>query len=215
MEKFTAVKGIAASFRQENIDTDAIIPASYLRSLTSDLGAGLFGRSRYDAGGKENPDFILNRPPFRDSRVVVAGANFGCGSSREGAVWALLRFGVRCVIAPSFGDIFFENAFKNGLLPVILPEHEVRSLLDYLAATNDPTLAVDLKRCVVETPQGRSIPFAIPPARRAALLEGLDEIGQTLQHGADIAAFQTMDGTKRPWIHARAPGLVSSRARTR
>ena len=214
MEKFTAVKGIAASFRQENIDTDAIIPATYLRSLNADLGGGLFGRSRYGADGKESPDFVLNRPPFRDSRILVAGANFGCGSSREGAVWALLRFGIRCVIAPSFGDIFFENAFKNGLLPVILPEHEVRALLDYLAATNDPTLSVDLKRCVVETPQGRSIPFAIPPARRTALLEGLDEIGQTLQHGAEIAAFQTADGVKRPWVHARARGLVSAQSRT-
>ena len=215
MEKFTAVSGIAASFPQGNIDTDAIIPASYLRSLGSDLGAGLFARSRYGTDGKEDPDFVLNRPPFRQSRILVAGANFGCGSSREAAVWALQRFGIRCVIAPSFGDIFFENSFKNGLLPLILPEAQVRELLGYLAASNDPTLAVDLGRCTVATPQGRSIRFAIAPARRAALLKGLDEIGQTLRRDDEIAAFQKADAAKRRWIHAREHGLVASRARAR
>jgi len=215
MEKFTAVHGIAASFPQENIDTDAIIPARYLRSLGADLAGGLFARSRYLADGKEDPDFVLNRPPFRESRILVAGGNFGCGSSREAAVWALLRFGIRAVIAPSFGDIFFENALKNGLLPVILPEAQVQELLTHLATSNDPTLAVDLGRCTVETPQGRSIPFAIAPARRAALLEGLDEIGQTLRRDADITAFQTTDAATRRWIHARERGLVASRARAR
>lgn len=209
MDKFTRVVGIAASFPKTNIDTDAIIPAQWLRSLDLDLGKGLFGGWRYDADGKEKPDFILNQPPYRDAKVIVGGPNFGCGSSREGAVWALQRFGIRCVIAPSFGDIFFENSFKNGLLAAIMPEAEVQELLGILGTTNDPSLTVDLERCVVETPQGRIFPFTVAPARRSALLEGLDEIGQTLHHEAEIAAFQTRDRAKRPWIHRREHGLVA------
>jgi 3-isopropylmalate/(R)-2-methylmalate dehydratase small subunit len=208
MEKFKRLTGIAAPFAKPDIDTDAIIPAQWLRSLSVDLGKGLFAGWRYDAAGQEKTDFILNRLPYRDARVIVAGPNFGCGSSREGAVWALARFGIRCVIAPGFGDIFFENAFKNGLLPVILPEAEVKELMVFLETTNDPSLTVDLERCVIETPQGRIIPFAIPPARRTALLEGLDEIGQTLHQEARIAAFQARDAAARPWIHRRESGLV-------
>jgi 3-isopropylmalate/(R)-2-methylmalate dehydratase small subunit len=209
MDKFTRVTGIAAPFPKTNIDTDAIIPAQWLRSLSSDLGKGLFGGWRYDAEGKEKPDFILNRPPYRDAKIIVGGPNFGCGSSREGAVWALHRFGIRCVIAASFGDIFFENSFKNGLLPAIMPEADVQELLRILAATNDPSLMVDLDRCVVETPQGRVFSFTVAPARRTALLEGLDEIGQTLRHEAEIAAFQARDRAERPWIHCRERGLVA------
>jgi 3-isopropylmalate/(R)-2-methylmalate dehydratase small subunit len=209
MEKFARITGIAAAFPKANIDTDAIIPAQWLRSLGTDLGKGLFAGSRYDPAGKENPDFILNRAPYRDAKIIVAGPNFGCGSSREGAVWALQRFGIRCVVAPGFSDIFFENAFKNGLLPLILPEREVQELLGFLETTNDPALTVDLERCVIETPQGRSISFTVPEARRAALLEGLDEIGQTLRHEAEIAAFQARDREVRPWIHRRERGLVA------
>lgn len=213
MEKFTPFTGIAAPFPKPDIDTDAIIPAQWLRSLSIDLGKGLFAAWRYDAAGTEKPEFILNRAPYRAAKIIVAGPNFGCGSSREGAVWALARFGIRCVIAPGFGDIFFENAFKNGLLPVILPEAEVKELLGFLETTNDPSLVVDLERCVVETPQGRVIPFAIAPARRAALLDGLDEIDQTLQHEAEIAAFQAADREARPWIHPRERGLVGKARR--
>ena len=209
MEKFKRVTGIAAPFPKANIDTDAIIPAQWLRSLSIDLGKGLFGGSRYDEVGNEKPDFILNRPPYRDAKIIVAGPNFACGSSREGAVWALQRFGIRCVIAPGFSDIFYENSFKNGLLPLILPEPDVLELLNFLETTNDPSLTVDLERCVIETPQGRAIAFTIPPARRTALLEGLDEIGQTLHHENDIAAFQVRDREARPWIHRREPGLVA------
>jgi 3-isopropylmalate/(R)-2-methylmalate dehydratase small subunit len=209
MEKFTRVAGIAAAFPKVNIDTDAIIPAQWLRSLSTDLGKGLFGGSRYDHEGNENPEFILNRAPYRDAKIIVAGPNFGCGSSREGAVWALQRFGIRCVVAPGFSDIFFENAFKNGLLPVILPERDVQELLGFLETTNDPALTVDLERCVIETPQGRAISFTIPEARRTALLEGLDEIGQTLRQEAEIAAFQVRDREARPWIHHRERGLVA------
>jgi 3-isopropylmalate/(R)-2-methylmalate dehydratase small subunit len=209
MEKFTRIAGIAAAFPKANIDTDAIIPAQWLRSLSTDLGKGLFAGSRYDRDGNENPEFILNRAPYRDAKIIVAGPNFACGSSREGAVWALQRFGIRCVIAPGFSDIFFENAFKNGLLPVILPERDVQELLGFLETTNDPVLTVDLDRCVIETPQGRVISFTIPEARRKALLEGLDEIGQTLHHEAEIAAFQARDREARPWIHRRERGLVA------
>lgn len=203
MEKFTRLTGIAASLLQANIDTDAIIPSAALRSIGSDWGKSLFGGWRYDAAGGEVADFVLNRAPFRQSRILVAGANFGCGSSREAAVWALQGFGIGCVIAPSFSDIFFENAFKNGLLAVVLPEAELRRLSTLLAAANDPTLTVDLETCRIVTPQGQAIPFAISPARRAALLEGLDEIGQTLRHEAEIAAFQAEDAAARPWIHSR------------
>jgi 3-isopropylmalate/(R)-2-methylmalate dehydratase small subunit len=213
MEKFTRVAGVAAPFPTANIDTDAIIPAQWLRSLSADLGKGLSGGSRYDQEGNEKPDFILNRAPYRDAKIIVAGPNFGCGSSREGAVWALQRFGIRCVVAPGFSDIFFENAFKNGLLPLILPEREVQELLGFLETTNDPALTVDLERCVIETPQGRSISFTIPKARRAALLEGLDEIGQTLRHEGEIAAFQARDRDARPWIHRRERGLVAKARR--
>ncbi len=209
MEKFTRVTGIAAPLPQANTDTDAIIPAQWLRSVSSDLGKGLFGGRRYDAKGQEKPDFILNQPPYRTAKIIVGGPNFGCGSSREGAVWALQGFGIRCVVAPSFGDIFFENSFKNGLLPVILPETQVGELLSFLQTTNDPSLSIDLEDCVVETPQGRRYSFVIPPARRAALLEGLDEIGETLQHEAAISAFQTRDRDARPWIYRREEGLVA------
>jgi 3-isopropylmalate/(R)-2-methylmalate dehydratase small subunit len=208
MEKFTRVTGIAVPFPKPDIDTDAIIPAQRLRSASTDLGDGLFAGWRYDDAGREKPDFILNRAPYRDAKIIVAGPNFGCGSSREGAVWALAGFGIRCVISAGFGDIFFENAFKNGLLPVVLPEAQVKELLSFLETTNDPSLTVDLERCVIETPQGRAVPFTIPPARRTALLEGLDEIGQTLHHESDIAAFQARDGATRPWIYGREHGLI-------
>jgi 3-isopropylmalate/(R)-2-methylmalate dehydratase small subunit len=204
MEKFTKVTGVAATMLHDNIDTDAIIPASWLRSLSTDLGKGLFGGRRYRPDGGEVADFVLNRPPFRDSKIIVAGANFGCGSSREGAVWALMRFGIRCVIAPSFSDIFHENSFKNGLLLISLPASEMSTLAELLAAANNPTLSVDLERCLIESPQGTSIPFLLPPARRAALLKGLDEIGATLRHVSEIESFQREDRAHRPWIYDRA-----------
>jgi len=213
MEKFTRVSGVAAPFPQANIDTDAIIPAQWLRSVSADLGKGLFGGWRYDGQGRERPDFILNQSRYREAKIIVGGPNFGCGSSREGAVWALQGFGIRCVVAPSFSDIFFENSFKNGLLPVALPEAQIRELLKFLETTNDPSLVVDLESCVVETPQGRRFPFVIPPARRTALLEGLDEIGQTLRHETAIAAFQARDREARRWIHHREHGLVEKTRR--
>jgi 3-isopropylmalate/(R)-2-methylmalate dehydratase small subunit len=195
--------GVAASLPIPDINTDAVIPASYQRTLNDDPGKGLFAGWRYDLEGKEVPDFILNREPYRNSKIIVAGENFGCGSSREFAVWALMRFGVRCVIAPSFGDIFYENSFKNGLLPAILPQSQVDTLHEHLSRTNDPTLTVDLTRQVIELPNGETIPFSVPATRRVALLEGLDEIGQTLRFAEDIEAFQQRQRTAEPWIYVR------------
>lgn len=205
MEKFIRLEGVAASMPQPNIDTDAVIPASYQRTLSGDPGKGLFAGWRYDLNGNEIPEFILNREPFRRSKIIVGGVNFGCGSSREFAVWALMRFGIRCVIAPSFGDIFYENSFKNGLLPIVLPEAQAQALHQHLSRTNDPALVVDLDACVIALPQGETIPFTVPPARRTALLEGLDEIGQSLNFTADIEAFQKAQRASHPWLHAR-PG---------
>jgi 3-isopropylmalate/(R)-2-methylmalate dehydratase small subunit len=163
----------------------------------------LFGGWRYDLEGKENPDFVLNRDPFRRTEIIVAGANFGCGSSREFAVWALVRFGIKAILAPSYGDIFYENSFKNGLLLVAVPEDTIRRLHDHLARTDDPTLGVDLERCVVEVPNGESVSFEIPAVRRTALLEGLDEIGQTLKFSDAIDAFQVAQRAAEPWVYSR------------
>jgi 3-isopropylmalate/(R)-2-methylmalate dehydratase small subunit len=207
MEKFTQVSGIAVVLSRENIDTDAIIPVSWMRSPSNDLGKGLFGGWRYDAEGNEINDFVLNRQPYCAGRFIVAGANFGCGSSREAAVWALLRFGIRCIIAPSFGDIFFENSFKNGLLPVVLSAPEVEEIAKTLVAANEPILTVDLERCVIKIPQGRSISFSLAATRRNALLEGLDEIALTLRHIAEINAFQQRDQSERPWIYVRRQAI--------
>lgn len=201
MEKVTIVEGVAAHFREPNIDTDAIISVKYQRSLNEDPGVGLFANWRYDLDGNENPEFILNREPYRSSRIIVATRNFGCGSSREFAVWALYRFGIRCVIAESFGDIFYENCFKNGLLAIMLPPEQIEDLQTHLEQTNDPSLTVDLEKCVIRLP-GRDIPFSVPEQRRTALLEGLDEIGQTLKHDEAIAEFQQQLHEEQPWIYA-------------
>jgi 3-isopropylmalate/(R)-2-methylmalate dehydratase small subunit len=150
--------------------------------------------------GSENPTFVLNQPKFRDSRILVAGRNFGCGSSRERAVWALLKFGIRCVIAPSFADIFHDNAFQNGLLPVVLPANDWKELLESLQGP-DPTVSVDLLECLVQGP-GRSYPFEVPAERRMALLEGLDEIDVMLRLESAIDAFEQQDRTRRPWIYS-------------
>jgi 3-isopropylmalate/(R)-2-methylmalate dehydratase small subunit len=188
---------------QPNIDTDAIIPASYQRTLKDDPGKGLFAGRRYDLKGNEIPDFVLNREPFRRSKIIVGGVNFGCGSSREFAVWALMRFGIKCVIAPSFGDIFYENSFKNGLLPIVMPEEQVHQLHQHLERTNDPSMTIDLEHCTIEFEDGKTMSFTVPLARRAALLEGLDEIGQTMRFEVEITGFQDRQRTKRSWIYDR------------
>jgi 3-isopropylmalate/(R)-2-methylmalate dehydratase small subunit len=202
MDKFIRVEGVAASFPKPDIDTDAIIPASWQRTLNGNPGEGLFGGWRYDLDGKEIPEFILNREPFRKAKIIVGGANFGCGSSREFAVWALERFGIRCVIAPSFGDIFFENSFKNGLLPIMLPLEDVERLHSYLSKAKDPSLIVDLELCEIHLKDGSVVSFLISDARRNALLKGLDEIGQTLAFDADIERFQQQQRSLEPWVYA-------------
>ena len=212
MERFDRLTGIAAPLLQENINTDAIIPVPWIVNFGRDFGHGLFGNWRYDADEREKPDFILNQPPYREAKILLAGRNFGCGSSREEAVWALLDFGIRCVIAPSFGDIFFENSFKNGLLPVALAPEAVAALARMIAEAPSPVLTVDLEACTVGAPGGPPLSFAIQEGRRRNLLLGLDEIGQTLTHGADIDRFQAADRHRRPWIYAaRGPGQGSAR----
>ena len=183
-----------------NINTDAITPMAAGRSTSVDLGKMMFNNWRYNLDGSEIPDFILNRPPFRQSKMLVAGENFGCGSSRERAVWALMKFGIRCVIAPSFADIFRENSYQNGLLPVAISAADCAALGASLEHVSDPTLTVDLERCIVRALDGREIPFSVPAERRDALLKGLDEIDVILSMEADIAAYQQRERSARPWL---------------
>jgi 3-isopropylmalate/(R)-2-methylmalate dehydratase small subunit len=201
MEIFTTVTGIAAPLMLPNINTDAMSPMIAGRSLAADLGKLLFANWRYAPDGTEIADFILNKPPFRNSKVLIAGPNFGSGSSRERAVWALMRFGIRCVIAPSFADIFYDNAFQNGLLPLILPAAECASLAQAIAQAPEPVVAIDLVQCRIEKPDGSVIAFDVSAERRTALLEGLDEIEVMLRMEGDIAAYEADDRRRRPWIY--------------
>jgi 3-isopropylmalate/(R)-2-methylmalate dehydratase small subunit len=201
MESFTVVQGIAAPMLMPNINTDAITPMAAGRSTSADLGKMLFNNWRYKLDGSEIPDFVLNRAPFRSSKFLVAGANFGCGSSRERAVWALMRFGIRAVIAPSFADIFRDNSYQNGLLPVVLSAVDCAALGAALEQAKDPQITVDLQRCVVTGVDGREIAFTVPAERREALLAGLDEIDVILSMESDIENFQRADRARRPWIY--------------
>lgn len=205
MQPFTVVKGIAAPMLMPNINTDAITPMAAGRSTSVDLGKMLFNNWRYNLDGSEIADFVLNRTPFRNSTFLVAGANFGCGSSRERAVWALMRFGIRAVIAPSFADIFRDNAYQNGLLPVVLGAADCAALGAALETAADPQVTVDLQRCVVTGLDGAELPFTVPAERREALLAGLDEIDVILGMESDIEAFQRADRMRRPWIYLRQP----------
>ncbi|MCS6890123.1 MAG: 3-isopropylmalate dehydratase small subunit [Rhodovarius sp.] len=195
MQPFRSLTAIAAPLLRPNIDTDVIIPIQRLLGLGREgLGAYAFERLRAD------PHFVLNRPEYAHSAILLAGENFGCGSSREGAVWALMEMGVRCVIAPSFGDIFFANCFQNGLLPVRLPIEAIRRIAEETeAAPGNARTTVDLERQLVITPRGEEIPFSIDPRRREALLHGLDEIALTLRQSQAIAAWRERDRLARPW----------------
>ena len=193
MTPFTTLTGVAAPLLRDDIDTDVILRIERLTGTTREsMGAVAFEAWRIRPDGSENPDFVLNQPRFRNAPILLAGANFGCGSSREGAVWAIMGLGVRCVLAESFGDIFYNNCFQNGLLPACLP----RPALDGLAGQ---VVTVDLDSQTVTGPGG-AVPFAIEPMRKAALLGGLDEIGLTLQHADAIAAYQAADRMARPWV---------------
>jgi 3-isopropylmalate/(R)-2-methylmalate dehydratase small subunit len=206
MDKFTTLTGVAAPLLRTNIDTGAIIAPVFMLSRSIDLGAKLFSNWRYAPDGAEIPEFVLNQPRYRKTQILLAGPNFGCGSSREGAVWALMRFGIRCVIAPSFGEIFHSNACQNGLLPVTLPEATVRKLADMVTVANDPVLTVDLVRCVVQSPSGLEVPFELAADRRMSLLEGLDETSLILRHEDEIDAFQQRARAAQPWLFDATTG---------
>jgi 3-isopropylmalate/(R)-2-methylmalate dehydratase small subunit len=201
MEKFTTLTGVAAPLPMMNVDTDMIIPKQFLKTIKrSGLGKSLFFEMRYDDAGADVPDFVLNRPPYRRANILIAGENFGCGSSREHAPWALLDFGIRCVIAPSFADIFYNNCFKNGILPIVLPREQVDALMSVAERGANATFTVDLDRQVIQTPDGVEITFEVDAFRKSCLLGGLDDIGLTLQKVDKIAAFESSQRSQRPWL---------------
>ncbi len=201
MEKFTVLTGVAAPLPMINIDTDMIIPKQFLKTIKrTGLGKNLFDEMRYTPEGAEVADFVLNKPAYRETRILVAGANFGCGSSREHAPWAINDFGIRCVIAPSFADIFFNNCFKNGILPIVLPQEQVDKLLDDASRGSNAIVTVDLEKQTITGPDGGCIHFEVDPFRKHCLLNGLDDIGLTLQREDKIAAFEVARKTSNPWL---------------
>ena len=201
MDKFTTLTGIAAPMPLVNIDTDMIIPKQFLKTIKrSGLGVNLFDEMRYDRDGNEIPDFVLNQPAYRDAEILIAGDNFGCGSSREHAPWALLDFGIRCVISTSFADIFFNNCFKNGILPVVLPQEAVDALTDDAANGANARVTVDLESQTVTSPDGTVYHFEVDAFRKHCLLNGLDDIGLTMEKAASIDTFEDQMAQARPWI---------------
>ncbi len=200
MEKFTKVTGIAAPMPLLNIDTDMIIPKQFLKTIArTGLGKNLFDEMRFTLDGAEIPDFVLNQPAWRAAEILVAGDNFGCGSSREHAPWALLDFGIRCVISTSFADIFYNNCFKNGMLPLVLPAGAVAILMDDARRGANARITVDLESQTVTASDGQSFGFEIDPFRKHCLLNGLDDIGLTMEKAASIAAYEAKASTLRPW----------------
>ncbi len=200
MRAFTVLTGTAAPLPMANVDTDKIIPARFLKTIKrSGLGVHLFDTLRYDETGAERPDFVLNQAPYRSAEILIAHENFGCGSSREHAPWALLDFGIRCVIAPDFADIFQGNCFKNGVLPIALPRAVCDVLIEDARMGANVRITVDLQRQVVVRPNGEEIPFVIDTLQREMLLEGLDEIGQTMQRGPAIDAYESRVRQERSW----------------
>ena len=200
MQKFTKLTGVAAPFPLRNVDTDMIIPKQFLKTIKrTGLGKALFYELRYDQSGKEIPDFVLNKPQYRSAEILVTGENFGCGSSREHAPWALLDFGFRCVIAPDFADIFFNNCFQNGILAIKLPQEQVDKLMDDAERGANATLSVDLEAQEIRGPDGGVIRFDIDPFRKHCLLNGLDNIGLTMEKEQAIKAFESRDAVARPW----------------
>ena len=200
MEKFTKLTGVAAPLPMRNVDTDMIIPKQFLKTIKrTGLGKSLFYEMRFDEAGKEQPEFVLNRPAYRAATILVTGENFGCGSSREHAPWALLDFGIRCIIASDFADIFYNNCFQNGILPIKLPQAEVDKLMDDANRGANATLTVDLERQEIRGPDGGVIRFDIDPFRKHCLLNGLDNIGLTLEKRKQIEAFEEKAQAARPW----------------
>jgi len=203
MEPLISVKGIVVPLLRDNVDTDSIIPAEFMRSLSTDPGRGLFARWRYRADGSENPDFVLNDPRYRGATILLAGANFACGSSRENAVWALQRFGIRCVIALGFSDIFYANCFKNGVLPVQLPASAHALVVDEALGEEASEATVDLRTQEIELASGRRIGFDLDARRRAKLLSGEDEIAATLNRWATIDSFRAGHAQRAPWLYLK------------
>ena len=217
MQKFTVHQGLVAPMDRENVDTDAIIPKQFLKSIRkTGFGDNLFDAWRYSDPGfpgqdpasrKPNPDFILNQPRYKGASVLLARKNFGCGSSREHAPWALDQYGFRAIIAPSYADIFFNNSFKNGLLPIVLGESQVAQLFDEVLAFPGYQLTVDLERQVLIKPQGEELPFEVQPFRKYCLLNGFDDIGLTLRHSDKIKAFEAARLATKPWLAKTASAM--------
>jgi 3-isopropylmalate/(R)-2-methylmalate dehydratase small subunit len=200
MEKFTRLEGVAAPLKIVNVDTDMIIPKQYLKTLKrTGLGTGLFSELRYREDGSENPDFVLNKPAYRNAKILVADNNFGCGSSREHAPWALMDFGIRCVISTEFGDIFYNNCFKNGLLPIKVSKEDLDKLFDDAERGANATLSIDLEKQEIRGPDGGVVKFEIDAHRKHCLLNGLDDIGMTHLKRDKIKAFEQQAKAARPW----------------
>jgi 3-isopropylmalate/(R)-2-methylmalate dehydratase small subunit len=201
MEKFTSLTGVAAPFDIANVDTDMIIPKQYLKTIKrTGLGAGLFFEMRFNEDGSENPAFVLNKPAYRNAKILIAGENFGCGSSREHAPWALLDFGIRCVISTSFADIFYNNCFKNGILPIVVSPDILAKLMDDASRGANATLSIDLETQEIRGPDGGLVHFEIDPFRKHCLLNGLDDIGLTLEKADQIEAFEGKVAAERAWL---------------
>ncbi len=214
MEKFTTLTGVAAPLPMINVDTDMIIPKQHLKTIKrTGLGGALFEEMRFTPDGAEVPDFVLNQPAYRNARILVAGANFGCGSSREHAPWAMLDFGIRCIIAPSFADIFYNNCLKNGMLPITLPEDRVEALMDDARAGANAVLSIDLEAQEITRPDGQVIGFDIDTFRKHCLLNGLDDVALTLEKVAKIGAFEERQRAGQPWLYDR--GFADTKERNR
>jgi 3-isopropylmalate/(R)-2-methylmalate dehydratase small subunit len=200
MDKFVKLTGVAAPLPVVNIDTDMIIPKDYLKTIKrTGLGTGLFAEARYLDDGSPNPDFVLNKPAYQNAKILVAGDNFGCGSSREHAPWALLDFGIRCVISTSFADIFYNNCFKNGILPIVVSQADLDKLMDDASRGSNAVLTVDLESQEITGPDGGSVSFEVDAFRRHCLLNGLDDIGLTLEKVTAIDSFEKSNAAQRPW----------------
>ncbi|MBV8754046.1 MAG: 3-isopropylmalate dehydratase small subunit [Hyphomicrobiales bacterium] len=201
MDKFTVLEGVAAPLPMINVDTDKVIPKQYLKTIKrTGLGKGLFAEMRYRDDGSENPDFVLNKPAYRNAKIIVAGDNFGCGSSREHAPWALLDFGIRCVISTSFADIFYNNCFKNGILPIKVSPEDLEKLFDDANRGANATLTVDLEKQEIRGPDGGKVHFEIDAFRKHCLLNGLDDIGITMVKSDKIADHESKSKAARPWM---------------
>jgi len=201
MDKFTTLEGVAAPLKIINVDTDMIIPKQYLKTIKrTGLGKGLFSEQRYNDDGSENPDFVLNKPAYRSARILVVGDNFGCGSSREHAPWALADFGIKCVISTSFGDIFYNNCFKNGILPIRVSQEELDKLFDDADRGANATMTIDLEAQEIRGPDGGAIHFEIDPFRKHCLYNGLDDIGLTMQKAVSIDTYEGKASAERPWL---------------